>query len=174
MSEDISMGEDQGTQGDLERIDEDELYIRDYIYTFGIRYVDNFWAIKFAAPIDLSNGKTAAGIGFRRRGMVLGIGGYDEEGGVMEFDFRTLSDEDKQALADQLPFGNCGLFAFESHEPSGVEEESMFHKSPETIRRYIRDNGHEPQGQLWPACKCKEPVKIHLRYKETATAVGMS
>ena len=170
------MSEDQGVQGDLERIDEDELYIRDYIYTFGIRYVDNFWAIKFAAPIDLSNGETAAGIGFRRRGMVFGIGGVGKHNGPgrREFDFWTLSDEDKQALADQLPSGNCGLFAFERHESSGIEEESMFHRSPETIRKYIRDNGHMPKDQLWPACRFKEPVRIHLGYKETATAIGMS
>ena len=45
--------------------------------------------------------------------------------------------------------------------------------SPETIRKYIRDNGHTPKGQLCPACKFKKPVKIHLRYKETAMAVGM-
>lgn len=167
------MSEDQGMQGDLERIDEDELYIRDYIHTFGSRYAKNFWAIKFAAPIDLSNGETAAGIGFHGKGRVLGIGGYYEGGGKREFDFWMLNDEDKQALADQLPFGNCGLFAFERHEPSDIEEESMFHKSPETIRKYIRDNGHVPKGQLCPACKFKKPVKIHLRYKEPATAIGM-
>ena len=155
-------------------MDEDEFYIRDYIHTFGSRYAKNFWAIKFAAPIDLSNGETAAGIGFHGRGELRGIGGYDEEGGLREFYFWMLNEEDKQALADQLPFGNCGLFAFERHEPSDIEEESMFHKSPETIRKYIRDNGHVPKGQLCPACKFKEPVKIHLRYKETATAIGMS
>ena len=167
------MSEDQGMQGDLERIDEDELYIRDYIHTFGSRYAKNFWAIKFAAPIDLSNGETAAGIGFHGKGRVLGLGGYYEGGGMREFDFWMLNDEDKQALADQLPFGNCGLFAFERHEPSDIEEESMFHKSPETIRKYIRDNGHVPKDQLCPACKFKKPVKIHLRYKEPATAIGM-
>lgn len=173
VKDDNKMSEDQGMQGDLERIDEDELYIRDYIHTFGSRYAKNFWAIKFAAPIDLSNGETAAGIGFHGKGRVLGIGGYYEGGGKREFDFWMLNDEDKQALADQLPFGNCGLFAFERHEPSDIEEESMFHKSPETIRKYIRDNGHVPKGQLCPACKFKKPVKIHLRYKEPAMAVGM-
>lgn len=167
------MSEDQGMQGDPEREDEDEFYIRDYIHTFGTRYAKNFWAIKFAAPIDLSNGETAAGIGFHGRGELRGIGGYDEEGGLREFYFWMLNEEDKQALADQLPFGNCGLFAFERHEPCDIEEESMFHKSPGTIRKYIRDNGHVPKGQLCPACKFKKPVKIHLRYKETAMAVGM-
>lgn len=157
LTKDNNMSEDQGMQGDLERIDEDELYIRNYIYTFGTRYVNNFWAIKFAAPIDLSNGETAAGIGFHGKGRVLGIGGYYEGGGMREFDFWMLNDEDKQALADQLPFGNCGLFAFERHEPSDIEEESMFHKSPETIRKYIRDNGHTPKDQLCPACKFKKP-----------------
>lgn len=173
VKDDNKMSEDQGMQGDLERIDEDELYIRDYIRTFGTRYAKNFWAIKFAAPIDLSNGETAAGIGFHGKGPVLGIGGYYEGGGKREFDFWMLNDEDKQALADQLPFGNCGLFAFERHEPSDIEEESVFHKSPETIRKYIRDNGHVPKDQLCPACKFKKPVKIHLRYKEPAIAIGM-
>ena len=164
-------------------MDEDEFVVREYIYTFGARYANNTWALKFAAPVEIevrdANRKhekiTVFGLVFHGRGRVYAIVKYKETGNGCAYDekeFGYFVESEKSRLVDMLKLGNCGLFAFD-RTLDKPEEESVFHRCPDMIRKYIRDNGHLSKGISKYVVKFKEPVEIRTGMREKSLALGM-